>query len=157
VDATSFAAGLLEPIPANASFGLLVVRAVDGVGEVAMDEDARFSNVIGSLHSSGLVALIDAAGLAAVISAADAPDQFDGVLPLGSTAHLEFLAPARGRLVARCDLGAHDRAALAGLYSGGVERVGLATPVSVRSAAGAEVCRGSFTWSVKRARPAAPS
>ncbi|QHE74001.1 hypothetical protein GFS60_07680 (plasmid) [Rhodococcus sp. WAY2] len=53
--ATNFAARLLEPIPANASFGLFVLRAVAGTAEVGLAVTAQHTNVIGSLHSSGLV------------------------------------------------------------------------------------------------------
>jgi hypothetical protein len=56
--------------------------------------------VIGSLHSSGLVALVDAAGLAAIIAAAAEEHELQDVTPLGWVAHLEFLSPACGRLVA---------------------------------------------------------
>jgi hypothetical protein len=51
---------------------------------------------------------VDATGLAArplePIAAGDDGSQFEGVTPLGSVAHLEFLAQARGRLVGRCAL-----------------------------------------------------
>jgi acyl-coenzyme A thioesterase PaaI-like protein len=152
MDATPFAASLLESVPANASFGLQVVRAVDGLGEVAIPETPAFGNVIGALHSSGLIALIDAAALAAVISAADTPDQFDGVLPLGSVAQAEFLAPARGRIVASCDLPADDHAALAAFYAGHTNRIKLTTWADLLDPTGAVVCRGSFTWSIKSSR-----
>ncbi len=154
MDATRFAAGLLEPVPANASFGLQVIRAADGLGEVAIPETPAFGNVIGALHSSGLIALIDAAGLAAVISAADDPDQFDGVLPLGVVAQAEFLAPARGRAVARCRLPADDHAALRKLFAGHVAQLKVSTSADVIDAGGSLVCRGSFTWSIRKFQPA---
>lgn len=109
---TSLAASLLDPIPANRLFGLRVLAAEDGHAEVGMDVSNEASNVIGSLHSSGLVALVDAAGLAAIISVAASDSEFDGVVPLGSVAHLDFLAPARGRLTAHCRLAQTDRHAL---------------------------------------------
>jgi acyl-coenzyme A thioesterase PaaI-like protein len=93
---------LLEPVPANRTFGVRVLSAAGAAAEVELVAAAAFENVIGSLHSSGLVALIDATGLAAVIAAAGEESHFDGVAPLGSEAHVEFLAPARGRLVGRC-------------------------------------------------------
>ena len=67
------------------------------------------TNVVGSLHSSGLIALVDATGLAALISAATDEDQLEGVIPLGSVARIEFLAPAHGLLVGRCTVGGGRR------------------------------------------------
>jgi ferredoxin-NADP reductase len=65
-----------------------------------------------------LITLIDAAGLAAIVSAAKSPTQAHGVLPLGAAASLHFLAPARGRLNARCHLSAQEMAELSALYAG---------------------------------------
>src|SRR5215470_4069942 len=104
MDLTDLARRLLDPIPAHRTLGLEVRRAGDGVGEVAADVPAALTNVIGSLHSSGLITLVDAAGLAAIIGAADSADAFAGIVPLGSAAELRFLAPARGWLTATCRL-----------------------------------------------------
>lgn len=54
MDATQLAAELLEPIPAHRTFGLRVVRAVEACAEVALTVHPALTNVIGSLHSSGL-------------------------------------------------------------------------------------------------------
>ena len=150
MDATALAASLLDPIPANATLGVTVSSAVDGVGEVEMAVAEPVTNVIGSLHSSGLVALIDAAGLAAVISAADRAADFTGVVPLGSEARVTFLAPARGALRARCELDEEARAALAPVLAGAERKATLATDVEVLDEADAVVCRGAFTWRVRR-------
>jgi len=96
MDLTSLAAGLLEPVPANAALGIKVIRAAGGGAEVSMPEATDAANVIGSMHSSGLIALIDAAGLAAVIAMTDERAPFENVVALGANARLEFLAPARG-------------------------------------------------------------
>jgi acyl-coenzyme A thioesterase PaaI-like protein len=69
VDATVLARRLLEPIPANRTAGIEVLYAADETGRVAVTTPESMTNVIGSLHASGLVALQDAAGLAAVIGA----------------------------------------------------------------------------------------
>lgn len=118
MDATALARSLLEPVPAHRTAGIQVLRAVDCAAEVALDTPYGLTNVIGSLHSSGLIALLDAAGLAAVVAAVEAPGEFDGVVPLGAAATVEFLAPARGRLVASCALGAPARRAAGGAVRG---------------------------------------
>lgn len=147
---TSLAASLLDPIPANRLFGLRVLAAEDGHAEVGMDVSNEASNVIGSLHSSGLVALVDAAGLAALISVAASDSEFDGVVPLGSVAHLDFLAPARGRLTAHCRVGQTDRHALRRLLSRRTDRATAETEAEVRDEDGTVVCRGTFVWKIRR-------
>lgn len=157
MDATRLAAELLEPVPAHRTFGIRVLRAVDGDAQVALDAAPATANVIGSLHSSGLTALVDATGLAAIIAAAADPREFDGVTPLGTVAELEFLAPARGTLVGHCTLDPVALAAARGLLGGGETRARLATDVEVRDADAVTVCRGSFTWSLRRRAAAPPS
>lgn len=147
---TSLAASLLDPIPANRLFGLRVLAAEDGHAEVGMDVSNEASNVIGSLHSSGLVALVDAAGLAAIISVAASDSEFDGVVPLGSVAHLDFLAPARGRLTAHCRLAQTDRHALGLLLRRRSDRATAETEAEVRDEDGTVVCRGAFVWKIRR-------
>jgi acyl-coenzyme A thioesterase PaaI-like protein len=150
VEATGFAAALLEPIPANRTAAITVLSAADGVARVAMPAAPHLGNVIGSLHSSGLAALVDAAGLAAVISAAGSEEQLDGVVPLGAEAQLRFLAPARGPLAAECALTDDARTVLATLYDGQATKVRVVTTVTVRDDGLTAVCEGSFVWSVRR-------
>jgi acyl-coenzyme A thioesterase PaaI-like protein len=152
VDPTRLAARLLEPIAANRTFGVRVLSAAAGAAEVELVAAAPFENVIGSLHSSGLVALIDATGLAAVIAAAGDESQFEGVTPLGSVAHLEFLAPARGRLVGRCALSPEGVGVLREVLEHGERKAEVTTEVEVRDESGAVVCRGSFVWKLRRAQ-----
>jgi hypothetical protein len=98
-----------------------VRRAVDGTAEVVLVTPPAMTNVIGSLHSSGVVALVDAAGLAAIIAACDTDDEF-GVTPLGAAAWLTFHARERGRLVASCRLDPQARVALRPLLAGKAEQ-----------------------------------
>jgi hypothetical protein len=44
--------------------------------------------------------MADAAGLAAIVAAGETERELDAVVPLGIRAVFEYLAPARGRLVA---------------------------------------------------------
>jgi acyl-coenzyme A thioesterase PaaI-like protein len=150
MDVTVLARSLLEPVPAHATAGLEVLRAADGSAEVALRTPLRLTNVIGSLHSSGLITLADAAGLAAIIAACETEDEMRGVLPLGAVATLEFRAPARGRLVASCRLGEAAREALRPVLSGAGNRARISTVAEITDEAHALVCRGTFEWSVRR-------
>jgi uncharacterized protein (TIGR00369 family) len=150
MDRTAPARTLLEPIPAHRTAGVEVVRAADAAAEVALRTPPELANVIGSLHSGGLVALIDATGLAAIIAAAGDDGEMEGVVPLGRSASVEFLAPARGRLLASCRLTDEARDALRPLWTRETDRARLSTEVEVVDASGAPVCRGSFDWSVRR-------
>jgi acyl-coenzyme A thioesterase PaaI-like protein len=150
MDVTALARSLLEPIPAHHTAGIEVLRAVDGASEVVLVTAPAMTNVIGSLHSSGLITLIDAAGLAAIIAACDAEDDFHGVVPLGAAASLDFRAPARGRLVASCHLSQEARLALRPVLSRGGGRARITTVADVVDEAGVLVCRGTFEWSIRR-------
>lgn len=152
MDMTALARTLLEPVPAHRTAGIQVVRAADGVAEIASEVPQELTNVIGSLHSSGLIALLDAAGLAAIVGASGTPEDFDGIVPLGAAATLEFLTPARGRLLAVCRLDDEARAALRPLLSGETDRARFSTHAEITDATGTTVCRGSFDWSVRRRR-----
>lgn len=153
MDLTALARSLLEPVPAHRSLGIEVLRASDGVGEVALVTPPAMTNVIGSLHSSGLIALVDATGLAAIIGACGAEHDFDGIVPLGAVASLEFRAPARGRLVASCQLDSNARRALRPVFAGTEDRSRVTTVADVVDEKHALVCRGTFEWSVRRPRP----
>jgi hypothetical protein len=106
--------------------------------------------VIGSRHSSGLVALIDATGLAAVIAAAGEESQFDGLTPLGSLAHARVSgAGAWGsRRALRSE--PRERGVLGEVLERRERRAEVTTEVEVRDEAGAVVCRGSFVEKLGR-------
>jgi acyl-coenzyme A thioesterase PaaI-like protein len=150
MDVTALARSLLEGVPAHATAGLEVLHAGDGAAQVALLTPPALTNVIGSLHSSGLITLADAAGLAAIIAACEAGDDMRGVLPLGAAATLEFRAPARGRLVASCRLGAAARQALRPVLSGTHSHARISTVAEITDEAHALVCLGTFQWSVRR-------
>lgn len=154
MDVTSRAAGLLEPIPANAALGIKVISAAEGCAEVSMPEAPDRANVVGSMHSSGLIALIDAASLAAVIAMSDEGAPFEDIVPLGASARLEFLAPARGGLKGRCGLDDQARAAITRLLVGQTDKVSATTNAEIHDREGLVVCRGTFDWRIRRIRPA---
>jgi uncharacterized protein (TIGR00369 family) len=150
MDLTALASSLLQPVPAHRTLGIEVSWSGDGVGEVTMPTPPEMTNVIGSLHSSGLVALVDAAGLAAIIGACSTEADFERILPLGTHASLEFHAPARGHLVASCTLDETATQALHPLLTRTTDRAQLSTHVDVVDARGNLVSRGTFEWSVRR-------
>ncbi|WP_328682779.1 DUF4442 domain-containing protein [Streptomyces sp. NBC_00322] len=150
MDVTPLARALLDPVPAHRTAGIEVLRAADGVAEVALSTPQALTNVIGSLHSSGLITLIDAAGLAAIIGAAEDEKEFHGVVPLGAAAAMDFLAPARGRLVASCRLDEQALRELRPVLVGAALRARFTTDAEVVDSTGVLVCRGSFDWSVRR-------
>ncbi|WP_211359753.1 PaaI family thioesterase [Actinocorallia herbida] len=150
MDTTGYARSLLMAVTVHRTAGLEVLRSADGRGEVAVPGPGPLANVIDSMHSSGLITLIDAAGLAAILSVARTPAETEGVLALGRSASLEFLAPARGRLTAVTELGPVERAAVRSVLSGTGPRTRLTTSADITDAEGKVVCRGSFTWSLRR-------
>lgn len=153
MDMTALARSLLEPIPAHRTAGIEVLRAANGSAEIALQTPQMLTNVIGSLHSGGLITLIDAVGIAAIIATGPSSGM-DTIVPLGRAASLHFLAPARGRLVATCGLTEEARSALRTLWSGETDRARLSTHAEVADPTGTVVCRGSFDWSVRRTSPA---
>jgi acyl-coenzyme A thioesterase PaaI-like protein len=152
MDATGLAPALIEPVPAHQTIGIEVLRAADGVGVVAVTVFPHLANVIGSLHSSGLITLIDAASLAAIIAACPTEHAFDGVVPLGTAASLRFLAPARGRLVATCVLDKDAGHQLTAVLHATTPRARFTT-AAVTDETNTVVCQGTFDWSVRRAVP----
>ncbi|WP_026912164.1 DUF4442 domain-containing protein [Patulibacter minatonensis] len=150
MDTTAVAAAMLEPVPANRLFGIRVRSATPDGAEVELDVRTEATNVIGSLHASGLVAIADAAGLAAVLGAAPSPAALEGVSALGAAAELRFAAPARGRLVGRCALDDDAARTLRGLYDRDTDRATLATTVAIEDEAGDLVCTGTFDWRLRR-------
>ena len=151
MDATALARKLFGPIPAHRTLGIEVQWAGDSHAEVTMSTPEEMSNIIGSLHSSGLIALVDAGGLAAIIGACEAEDDLEGITPLGATASLQFHRPARGRLLATCRLDEPAEQALRRLLSTCTDRARLSTSVDIVDHTGALVCQGAFDWSLRRA------
>jgi hypothetical protein len=125
-----------------------VLRAADGAAEVALATPAGLTNVIGSLHSSGLIALVDATGLAAISAGYDTESDFDGVVPLGASAALDCRALARGRLVASCQLDHAARLALQPVLARKEDRARISATADVVDPAGPLVC--TFHGSIRR-------
>lgn len=150
MEATAIARSLLEPIPANTLLGVRVDRAVDGAATVGLAVRPELTNVVDALHASGLLALVDAAGLAAVLSAAERADQLVDVLPLGSDADLCFYAPARGELTAHCELDDGARELAREFFAARSQRLALMTETQIVDSEGSVVCTGRFRWRIRR-------
>lgn len=150
MDATALTRKLFGPIPAHHTLGIEVQWAGDSYAEVTMSTPAEMTNVIGSLHSSGLIALVDAAGLAAIIGACEDEDDLEGVVPLGAAASLRFHRPARGRLLAKCRLDEAAEQELRRLLSTCTDRASLSTSVDIVDETGTLVCQGIFDWRLRR-------
>jgi len=150
LDSTQLASELLEPVPAIRSLGIEVLHAAHGSSEVCMLVPEAMTGPVGSLHSSGLIALADATGHAALISAATDEAQLEGIEPVGTVARVEFVAPAYGLLVGRCTIGVEGLGALEPLYRRRRGRAVLTTEAEIFDSRETLVCRGTFTWSVSR-------
>src|SRR5262245_41605777 len=146
MDTSVLARRLLGPIPVHEAVALDVIRAADGEAEVALGRTLGLTNVTGALHSSALITLIDAAGLAAIISAARDDTEMNGVSALGAAASLRFLRPALGPLVATGRLDDEAREPLRALLSGKVDRVAIHTSAVVTGTDAVTVCDGQFRW-----------
>jgi uncharacterized protein (TIGR00369 family) len=97
VDVASLAAELLDRLPANRTLGLTITEVRDGLGSATLPVSDRVRNVIGALHSSGVAALADAAGLAAALSMAPDEAMARRLQPLGVHARLTFHHPCAAR------------------------------------------------------------
>ena len=74
------------------------------------------------------------------------------MIPLGSVARIEFLAPAHGLLVGRCTVGVDALAAIETVYKRRRNRASLSTEAEIFDSREIMVCRGAFTWSVSRTK-----
>ena len=154
MDATALARELIEPIPVNALHGLTVRAAADGAATVELQVGPTLGNAIGSLAASGLIAMVDAAGLAAIIATAERPEELRDVSPLGSDADLTFFAPARGRLRAHCALDQPALDAVRRLLAGEADRAAVLTLTEITDEQRTVVCTGRFRWRIRRMTPA---
>lgn len=152
MDATHVAQHLLDGVPANRLTGIEVLEAADGAARVALTRPEPVTNGLGTLHLSGLVALLDATGLAALIAGCRTEQEALSLVPLGVSATLDFRVPARDGLVGECTLDAPARAAICGLLAGCDARVRIGTLIEIRDHRGEVVGSGTLRWNV-RAHP----
>jgi acyl-coenzyme A thioesterase PaaI-like protein len=150
MDSTDLARQLLLAVPANRRVGLEVLQAADGIGRVSVTTSDDLSGVIGSLHAGGLTALVDASGLAAILSVCATEEQARSLVPVGRSAALNFRAAGRGRLIGECVLDRDAVHALRHLLGDVGRRVALHTTSMISDESGNIVCAGTFHWSVRR-------
>ena len=154
VDTTGWVRGLFEDVPVHQTLGLEVVQAKLGAAEVRAEVTQPLANVVGAMHSSGVVALVDASGLAAVLSWCADPAALDGVTPLGRATSVRFHAPGRGRLSATTRLCDEQAApAVAFFEDTSSDRARVETLTTVRDEAGLRIAEGSFVWHLARRAP----
>ena len=151
MDLTSLAVELLDQLPANRTLGLTVTEVRNGIGRAMLPVSDGVRNVIGALHSSGVVALADAAALAAVLSVAPDEPTARRLQPLGVKVRLTVRRPVRGMALATCRLDADDRAAIASLCEGRVERAQLTTLAVIDGDDEPAAAEGEFDWVVRLA------
>ena len=151
MDLVSLAAELLDQLPANRTLGLTVTEVRDGVGRAMLPVSDGVRNVIGALHSSGVVALADAAALAAVLSVAPDETAARRLQPLGIEARLTFHRPLRGTALATCRLDADARAAIASLYEDRAERAQVTTLATIDGNDAPRAAEGEFDWVIRLA------
>jgi acyl-coenzyme A thioesterase PaaI-like protein len=108
-------------------------------------------NFIGALHSSGVVALADAAALAAVLSVAPDEAAARRLQPFGTQARLTFQRPIRGTALATCHLDAEGRSALTRLHEGRDERARFTTLTTIDDDDAPRAAEGEFEWVVRLA------
>jgi len=152
MDATTLARRLLRIAPADRP-GLEVLHAVDGAARVTLTTPDRRANGLGALHAGELVTILDAAGLAAVLSGCDDEVEATGLTLIGGSATMDFRGLARGRLVGECVLDDEGRGALRRLLSGECGRARLGTLTEVTDDTGAVVASGTFRWSLRCRAP----
>jgi acyl-coenzyme A thioesterase PaaI-like protein len=150
--AIELATRLLESAPGSRIFGISVQSAEEGSATVALDVKPAIENAAGSLHVTGLMALVDAAALAAMSSLAGQADEFEAITTLATDAQMSFIGAARGRLQAGCELDPDDQVDLAALLAGTADRARLTSDVRIVDEDGTLVCRGFMVWKLRRGR-----
>ena len=152
MDVTATARRLLESVPAHRTAGIQVLLAADGVARLTMTVPGCLATAEGSLHVGGLVTLLDATGLAAVIASCAGEDEVDDLLPLGTSVTLDLRAPGRGRLVCECTMDDDARTALRRVLAGEIPRARIGTLSEIIDGTGAVICSGTFRWNVRTRR-----
>jgi acyl-coenzyme A thioesterase PaaI-like protein len=149
MDATTLARELIEPTTAHREIGVRVHQATDGAAVVTLAGSALPTNAVGAPHASALIALLDATGLAAVLSACPTEQEARRLVPLEVSATVDFRRQGRGRLLGHCTIGTDARAALRCLLDGESERARVGTLAEIQDGTGAVVCSGTVRWNVR--------
>jgi acyl-coenzyme A thioesterase PaaI-like protein len=98
-----------------------------------------------------VVALADAAALAAILSVAPGETAARRLQPLGVQARLTFQRPVRGTALATCYLDADGKTALANLYEGRHERARFTTLTTIDGDDAPRAAEGEFEWVLRLA------
>ena len=146
MDQQALIEGLKAAVPFNAHLGLDYRELGPGHCVVALPDEERLRNHLGSQHGSGLFAAGEAASGAAFT--ATFAEQLAELRPLITGAEIEYLKLPRGEILAEAQIAEPIEAIQRRLEDEGVARFEVG--VAMRDAEGNEVARMSARWRLKR-------
>jgi acyl-coenzyme A thioesterase PaaI-like protein len=141
--------GLRGAVPFNVHLGLEYREIEPGRCVVALPDDERLRNHLGSQHGSGLFAAGEAATGGAFTAAF--ADQLGELHPLITGAEIEYTKLPRGEIVVEAKLSEPVEAIQGRLEAEGVAR--FEAEAVMRNTAKEEVARMTAGWRLKRPRP----
>ena len=123
----------------------------DSVFLVSLPEGPQYLNHLGTIHASALLAVAEAgSGAFLVRHFASGANGAAGVVPVVRRLEAKFKKPARGRVSARCDVGAEKIARWSEAFAT-KDRMSICIPVEVIDTAGVVVLSAVVEWLVARA------
>jgi acyl-coenzyme A thioesterase PaaI-like protein len=137
-------------LPFNRLVGLEPAAAESGF-LVSLPEGPQYSNHLGTVHASALLAVAEAGSGAFLL---DRFGDVAGLVPVVRRLEAKFRRPATGRISARAAVADEEAARWASALAGR-GRVWAAVPVEVVDAAGTVVLSATVEWFIARGEPAA--
>ena len=138
--------GLAAAIPYNAHLGLEIAEVGPGRGVVRLPDDERLRNHVGTQHAGGLFSAAEAASGAAFVGAF--AERLGEITPLARSASIQYVALARGPIVATATLEEDAAGLLERLDSEG--RVEFPVRVDLTDERDATVAEMTVDWHVRR-------
>ncbi len=146
VDYTAVAAGLSQAIPFNVHLGLTTTTVAEDHGVVALPDDERLRNHVGSQHAGALFAAGEAASGAAFVGAF--LDIMGEITPLAESAQIAYKKLAKGEITATARFGEDREALKEKLREEG--RIRFPVEVQMTDAQDAVVAEMTVNWYVRR-------
>ena len=146
MDYEAVRAGLQQAIPFNNHLGLEVTEIGPSRGVVALPDDGRLHNHVGSQHAGGLFSAGEAASGGAFVSAFG--ERLGEVTPLAKSADIRYLKLARGAISATATLGEEPEALFERLDADG--RIEFPVDVEMTDAEGTKVAEMTVHWHVRK-------
>ena len=138
--------GLTAAIPYNGHLGLEVVEVGPGRGVVRLPDDERLRNHVGTQHAGGLFSAAEAASGAAFVGAF--AERLGEITPLARAASIEYVALARGPIMATATLDEKPADLLARLDDAG--KVQFPVRVELTDEQDSAVAEVTVDWHVRR-------